>query len=91
MPKQCFIAMACDSKSHTIVIWHVIDTKLNIGKKITGLEIMTLNREKKKNVSKLIELMFKGELLFLQGCVLKSRLVRGMFKLVESVFEHHSC
>ena len=52
---------------------------------------MTLNREKKKNVSKLIELMFKGELLFLQGCVLKSRLVRGMFKLVESVFEHHSC
>ena len=44
----------------------MISVKLNIGKKITGLEIMTLNR-KKIYVSKLIELIFKGELHLLQG------------------------
>ena len=34
--------------------------KLNIGKKITGLEIMKLNREKNQHVLKLIELMLNG-------------------------------
>ena len=45
MPKQCCIAMASDSKLHAIILWHVISVKLNIGKKITGLKIMTLNSE----------------------------------------------
>ena len=53
--------MLCDSKSHAIILWHVISVKLKIGKKRTGLETI-LNREKIKHVSKLIELMFKGEL-----------------------------
>ena len=51
MPKQCFIAMTCNSISHTIILWHVINMKLNIGKKITGLEIMSGLES---------ELMFKG-------------------------------
>ena len=46
MPKQCFIAMASDSKLHTIILWPVISIKLNNGKKITRLEIMVLTREK---------------------------------------------
>ena len=46
MPKQRFADMACDSKSHAIILWRVINVKLNIGKKITGLEIMTLNCKK---------------------------------------------
>ena len=33
LPKQCFIAMACNSKSQTLILWHVIGVKLNIGKK----------------------------------------------------------
>ena len=33
----------CDSKLHTIILWHVISVKLNIGQKIPGLEITTLN------------------------------------------------
>ena len=66
MPKQCCIAMASDSKLHAIILWHVISVKLNIGKKITGLEIMTLNSETILHVSKLKELMFKGELQCLQ-------------------------
>ena len=45
MPEQHFIAMACDSKLH-IQICHVISVKLNIGKKITGLEIVKWNRKK---------------------------------------------
>ena len=45
MPKQSVIAMVCDSKLHAI-LWCVINMKLNIGKKITGLEIMILNHEK---------------------------------------------
>ena len=60
MPKQYFIAMACDSKLSNIT-WCVISMKLSIGKKITGLEIMTLNRKKIWHVFRLIELMFKGE------------------------------
>ena len=46
MPKQCFTVMACDSKLHAIILWHVISVKLKIGKKITGLEILTLNCKK---------------------------------------------
>ena len=60
MPKQYFIAMACDSKLNNIT-WCVISMKLSVGKKITGLEIMTLNRKKIWHVFRLIELMFKGE------------------------------
>ena len=41
-PKQDFIVMACDSK----LLHHVISMKLNIGKKMTELEIMTLNHKK---------------------------------------------
>ena len=46
MPKRHLIDMACDSKWHAIKLWQVIGVELNIGKKIRGLEIMTLNREK---------------------------------------------
>ena len=49
----------------------MISMKLSIVKKITGLEIMTLNRKKIWHVSRLIELMFKGELHSLQGCFRK--------------------
>ena len=38
--------MACNSKSHVIMLWHVISMKLNIGKKITGLEMMTSDQKK---------------------------------------------
>ena len=62
--------MPCDSKSHAIILWHVISVKLKIGKKRTGLETI-LNREKIQHVSKLIELMFKGESHCLQGCFRK--------------------
>ena len=66
-PKQCFIAMVSDYKSQVIILWCVISMKFNIGKKIIGLEIMTLNCEKIQHISKLIELMFKEELHCLQG------------------------
>ena len=36
MPKQCFIAMAGDSKLHTIVVRCVTGMKLNIGKNIAS-------------------------------------------------------
>ena len=42
MPKQRFIAMAGDSKLYTIVLRCVISMKFNIGKNITGLEMMKL-------------------------------------------------
>ena len=45
-PKQRFVDKACDSKSHPTKLWRVIGAKLNIGKKITRLRIMRLNREK---------------------------------------------
>ena len=45
MPKQRFIAMTGDSKFHTIVLRYVISMKLNIGKNITGLEMMTSMNE----------------------------------------------
>ena len=38
--------MAYDSKSHPVMLWHVISVKLNIGKKITRLGIVASNREK---------------------------------------------
>ena len=38
-PKQRCIAMVCDSKSHTVILWDVIKVKLNIVKKTTGLKI----------------------------------------------------
>ena len=38
--KATFIAMACNSKSHNIILWHVISKKMSIGKKIIGLETM---------------------------------------------------
>ena len=37
--KQCFIAMACDSKLQAILLWHVISMKSNIVKNIWRLEI----------------------------------------------------
>ena len=40
-PKQDFIVMACDSKFSP-----VLTVRLNIGKKMTELEIMTLNHKK---------------------------------------------
>ena len=46
MPKHHVIAMACDSKLYAIILWCVISVKMNIVKKITGLEIMTLNSKK---------------------------------------------
>ena len=41
MPKQRFTAMTGDSKLHTIDLRRVISMKLNIGKNITRLEMMT--------------------------------------------------
>ena len=41
-----FFAVVCDSKSHAMILWRVMTVELNIGKKITGLEIMTLNCKK---------------------------------------------
>ena len=74
MPKQCFIAMACNSKSCTIILWSVISIKLNIGNKMIGLGILALNLEKIWHFSKLIELMFKGELHCLQNVFLRMEL-----------------
>ena len=72
MPKQYFIAVVCDSKLHAIILWHVISMKLNIGKKITELQIMMLNHKKISKlickVSKLIELSY---IHCLQGCFRK--------------------
>ena len=71
MPKQHFIAMACDLESYAIILWSVISMKLNIDKKIKGLEIMIFHHEKIYYVTKLIELMFGGELHCLRGCFRK--------------------
>ena len=72
--------MACNSKSHRIMLWHVISMKLNIGKKITRLEIMTLDHKKNQHASKLVELMLKGD-------VLESRQVVRTFKNVNPKHE----
>ena len=79
--------MTYDSKSHTIISWCVISVKLNIGKKITGLEIMTSNRKKILHVSKLIELLFKGDSYTVYRDVLESRQVGRTFKLVNPKHE----
>ena len=60
MPKQRFADMACDSKSHAIILWRVINVKLNIGKKITGLEIMTLNCKKFSMLPNLLNWRLRG-------------------------------
>ena len=48
-----FVDKACDSKSHPTKLWRVISAKLDIGKKITRLRIMRLNREKSSMFSNL--------------------------------------
>ena len=69
--------MACNSKSHVIVImWHVINVKLNIGKKITGFN--DTESRKIQNISKFIELMHKGKSQCLQEYFRNQR----TFKLV---------
>ena len=45
-----------------VQLWPVISIKLNIGEKITRLEMLALNREKIYHVCRLIELICKGEL-----------------------------
>ena len=45
-PKQRSVVIVCDLELHTTILWRVISMKLNIDKKITGLEIMPLNLEK---------------------------------------------
>ena len=49
----------------------MISVKLNIGKKITGLQKVTFNHQKMYDVSKFKELMFKAELHCLQECFRK--------------------
>ena len=46
MPKQHFIAMVYNSKLNAIILWCVMSMILNIGKKTTGIEIMTLHLKK---------------------------------------------
>ena len=46
MSKKRFVDMVRNSKLLTIILWGVISVMVNIGKKIKGLEIMTLNQEK---------------------------------------------
>ena len=45
-PKQRLIAMVCHSELHTIILWIVISMKLDVGKKMAGLETMTWDCEK---------------------------------------------
>ena len=54
--------MVVVAPQNILLLWREISIKLNIGKNLAGLEIMTLNREKIWYVSKLIELIFMGEL-----------------------------
>ena len=54
-----------------MILWCVMSMKLNVGEKIAGLEIITLNYEKMQHVPKDIDLMSKGELHCLQGCFRK--------------------
>ena len=54
-----------------MILWLVMSVKLNIGKKIAELEIITLNRENVYRVFKLAELMSKEKLHCLQGCFRK--------------------
>ena len=50
-PKQHFIAMACNSKSHNIILWHVISKKLSTGKKIIELETMAQGQKQSQNLA----------------------------------------
>ena len=50
MPKQRFIAMAGNSELHTIVLRCVISMKLNSGKNIAGLEMITLMNQMFQNL-----------------------------------------
>ena len=74
--KQRFIAMTCNYK-----LWCVISVKLSIGKKITGLEILTLYCKK-------FDMFPNLKNWCLRGCysvyrdVLKGRQVGRTFKLV---------
>ena len=45
-PKQRLIAMVRDSELHTIILWIVISMKLDVRKKMAGLETMTWDCEK---------------------------------------------
>ena len=63
--------MAKNSKLHAIILRQVISMKLNICKKITGLEIMSFYHENTYSASKLIKLMFKEKLDCLQECFRK--------------------
>ena len=51
-----------------MILWRVMSVKLNIAKKITGLEIMTLICEKMYHIPKRTELMSQVEIHCLQGC-----------------------
>ena len=53
-----------------MILWRVMGVKLNIAKKIAGLEI-TLNFKNMQHVFNRIELMSKGELDYLQRCFRK--------------------
>ena len=66
--KTTFYCYGMQLELHAIILLRVIKVKLNIGKKITGLQIITLNREKIQHVSRFIELIFTGELHYLHGC-----------------------
>ena len=56
------------ARQNISLLWCAISVKLNIGKKMTGLEIMAPNHEKIYHVSKLIELTFKWRFHCLQRC-----------------------
>ena len=80
IPKQCFMAMACDSKSH-VILWSVISVNLNIGWKLTRLGMMTLNREKSSMFSNLWSWCLRWSYT-LYGDILENRQVGRRFKLV---------
>ena len=44
--KENTVRVVAARENNVLLLWRVISLKLNIGKKITGLEIMTPNREK---------------------------------------------
>ena len=87
--KQRFIAIACDSKSHAVILWRVISVKLNIGMKITGLEIMTLNREIISLFPNLYNSCLRGSYTVYRD-VLESRQVGRTFKLVNPKHENRT-
>ena len=80
-PKQSFIAMACNSKLHVIILWRVISMKLNIGMEITGFDIMTLNCKKISIFPNLYKSCLRGSYTVYRD-VLENRQVGRAFKLV---------